>query len=222
MLITQDSDKSVGLLQGFGNRNMSSLAIVVAAHVALGAALLLGASRTAVTTSAPPPIVWLPDKTPIKPVDRIKEFEPRASTPTLTTVVDLPTLPPITDSSPTITTPSVNSGTQNEGAVAGPEQVAPTIPAVATVSRDVGVACPNARDVQSTMRYPVEARRDGLAGDVVAQFVVGANGAIRDVVIASSSNRLFNREVLRAVANFRCQGQGQDVLVEAPFTFRLE
>lgn len=222
MLITQDGSKVAGLQQGFGNRNMSSLAIVVALHVALGAALLLGVSRTVVTTSAPPPVVWLPERTPIKPVDRIKEFEPRPSAHTLTTVVDLPTLPPITDSSPTITAPPVNPGTQSDVTVAGPEQTVPTTPIVATASRDVGVACPNAREVQSNMRYPVEARRDGLAGDVVAQFVVGANGAIRDVVIASSTNRLFNREVLRAVASFRCHGQGQDVLVEAPFTFRLE
>ena len=44
---------------------------------------------------------------------------------------------------------------------------------------------------------------------------------VRDVVIKSSSNRVFNRESLRAVAGLSCQGQGRDIRVVAPISFKL-
>jgi periplasmic protein TonB len=222
MFITEASGKVGTLQQGYGSRNVSSLAIVVALHATLGAALLLGVARTALTTPAPPrPITVLPDVRPEKTIERLREFE-QSRRHHLTTFVDLPVLPPITDAAPVISQPPVDSNMRSNTASTEPLRGTPAVPAIATPSREVGVACPNAREVQGSMRYPAEARREGVAGDVVARFVVGANGTIRDVVIASSSNRLFNREVLNAVASFRCQGQGQDVLVEAPFTFRLE
>ena len=71
------------------------------------------------------------------------------------------------------------------------------------------------------MSYPTQARRDGIQGNVVARFMVGANGAIRDISIASTSNQALNRAVINAVGQFRCVAQGQDVMVEAPFVFRL-
>jgi periplasmic protein TonB len=85
----------------------------------------------------------------------------------------------------------------------------------------LAAACPNAQSIRSTMRYPIVARRDGLEGDVLARFVVGANGAIRDIAIVSSSNRVFNQAVTSALAQFSCVGQGRDVAVEVPFSFRL-
>jgi len=45
----------------------------------------------------------------------------------------------------------------------------------------------------SSIVYPREALKDGIEGDVVIEFTVGANGQIKDVVIKSSSNRVFNR-----------------------------
>ncbi len=85
----------------------------------------------------------------------------------------------------------------------------------------LSVACPNSQAVRGRIRYPLAARRDGLEGDVVARFVVGADGAVRDIVIASSTNRAFNSTVVQAVAQFSCIGQGREVAVEVPFSFRL-
>jgi len=72
------------------------------------------------------------------------------------------------------------------------------------------------------VNYPVQARLDGLQGDVLARFIVGAAGDIRNVQIIRSSNRVFNAPVLAAVKQLNCVAQGQDVAVEMPFWFRLE
>lgn len=83
------------------------------------------------------------------------------------------------------------------------------------------VACPNSREVQANMVYPAPARRSGIQGDVIARFVVGANGSIRDIAIISSTSQTLNLAAINAVAQFRCVGQGQDIVVEAPFSFKL-
>ena len=91
-----------------------------------------------------------------------------------------------------------------------------------TPSMAVSAACPNSQAVRTSMRYPLMARRDGVEGDVVARFIVGAAGGIRGAEIISSSNRVFNSAVLAAVQQFQCAGQGRDVMVEVPFSFRLQ
>lgn len=89
-------------------------------------------------------------------------------------------------------------------------------------SAGLGAACPNAQGIRSTMRYPAQARRDGLQGEVLARFVVGARGDIRDIDIVSSSHWAFNSAVLSAIKQFNCVAQGREVSVEVPFSFRLE
>lgn len=111
-------------------------------------------------------------------------------------------------------------------AVASTVDAAPGIPVLGTdtgtaPAAGLATACPNAQAVRNNVRYPLAARRDGLEGDVVARFVVGPNGAIRDIAISSSTNRAFNGTVTQAVAQFACVGQGKDVAVEVPFSFRL-
>ena len=66
------------------------------------------------------------------------------------------------------------------------------------------------------------ARREGLQGEVVAQFLVAAKGEIRNINIVSSSNRAFNNAVMNAVKQFSCVGQGREVTVEVPFSFKLD
>jgi periplasmic protein TonB len=209
---------------GYGTRNLSSFAIVVALHAALGAAMLLGMPRTTIMKAEPPPVTVIPPQPPVvEPTPPVKIVPPTLSRPVISTFVDVPILPPIQSTTqdsvtvPTVTTPS-SIVSDTPSSTRGDTVVVTTQPA----SRDVGVMCPNAAQVQAGMRYPADARREGIAGDVVARFVVGSNGAIRDIAIVSSSHRLLNRSVLRAVEEFRCHAQGGDVLVEAPFSFRLE
>ena len=57
---------------------------------------------------------------------------------------------------------------------------------------------------------------------MLIEFTVTGDGQIKNVEIKSSSNRVFNRAALAAVqGRLTCEGQGQDVRVQAPISFRL-
>ena len=56
---------------------------------------------------------------------------------------------------------------------------------------------------------------------MVIEFTVTANGQVKDTVIKSSSNRVFNRSSMAAVSQLSCAGQGQDIRVQAPLSFKL-
>ncbi len=84
------------------------------------------------------------------------------------------------------------------------------------------VVCPNYVEVMSSIRYPREALLDGIEGEVLIEFTVTGGGEIKDVEIKSSSHRLFNRVALTAVqSGLTCKGQGQDVRVQAPVSFKI-
>jgi protein TonB len=89
-------------------------------------------------------------------------------------------------------------------------------------SKSARVVCPNYVEVMSKIEYPRQALLDGTEGEVLIEFTVAADGQIKDVVIKSSSNRVFNRAALGAVqSGLACQGQGQDVRVQAPVSFKI-
>ncbi len=223
---TQITSAQVAFQQAYGEKNgtkkLSSMAAVVALHVVVGALFLAGLTHSVV---APKPKDYefriLPPeiKTP-KPVDTAPNIKPNV--PVFNVIIVEP--PPVSYDQPRIELPiSAGTGQASDSPSSGPANGAVDNGiATKTSAPTVGVACPNSREVQTTMSYPAQARRDGIQGNVVARFVVGANGVIRDISITSSSNQALNRAVISAVAEFRCVGQGQDVMVEAPFVFRLK
>jgi len=74
----------------------------------------------------------------------------------------------------------------------------------------------------SSIRYPREALLDGIEGEVLIEFTVAGSGEIKDVEIKSSTHRIFNRVALTAVqSGLTCKGQGQDVRVQAPVSFKI-
>jgi protein TonB len=87
--------------------------------------------------------------------------------------------------------------------------------------RSAQIACANYREVMSSIVYPREALKDGLEGEVVIEFTVGGNGQIKDAVIKSSSNRVFNRASMAVVSQLQCQSGGQDIRVQAPISFKI-
>jgi protein TonB len=197
-------------------RNITGLVLVVALHVGMVMALMVGLTRHIPLFNPPPPIEWVSIKDTPKPV--VKPAAHKPPTPLTAPVIAprdlLPDLPPIVDTvTSSSTTVNGDPGTST-GSGAGESTGA--------VSSSVGIACPNSQGVRSSMRYPVQARREGLQGDVLARFVVGANGRIRDISIVDSTNRAFNGAVIEAVREFSCVAQGQDVTVEVPFSFRLQ
>ena len=72
-----------------------------------------------------------------------------------------------------------------------------------------------------SISYPREALKDSIEGEVVIEFTVTATGQVKDTTIKSSTNRVFNRSSMAVVSELKCQGQGQDIRVQAPISFKL-
>jgi len=113
--------------------------------------------------------------------------------------------------------PVVTAVTQAPPAPPPPVAEAPR-PAVVAV----GVACPNHREVQSRVTYPPQALRLGQTGEVEIEFTVSPTGAVGDIGVIRSTNKIFNSVSASAVAQFRCVGQGQPIRVRVPFVFKLD
>lgn len=199
-------------------QRFGGLAMVAIAHVLVIGTLMLGVTRT-IPRIAPLEdltVVFIP-QTPKPPPTKMElPKQPAPLTPSVVTppVVDIP---PVVIESTISVTPVVDVAPVNPG-----PPIAVRTDGSGTPATGLAAACPNAQGIRSTMRYPPEARRQGLQGDVLARFVVTASGQIRNIDIVSSSNRAFNSSVINAVGQFACIGQGRDVAVEVPFTFRLE
>jgi protein TonB len=98
-----------------------------------------------------------------------------------------------------------------------PKPVAPPAPVSASV------ACSNYREVVSRTAYPRQARRLGLtSGEALIQFTLTAGGEIRNVTTLRATHRTFARASAEVVQQFRCKGLGREVLVNVPFSYRLE
>ncbi len=107
--------------------------------------------------------------------------------------------------------------------IAKPVETAPPAPPPPQV-RSATVACSNYREaIKSALTYPREALLGNITGEVTIEFTITANGQVKDPVVKSSSNRIFNRAALNAIQNggLQCQGQGQDVRVLAPIAFTI-
>ncbi len=71
--------------------------------------------------------------------------------------------------------------------------------------------------------YPREAIRAGIErGEATIQFTLTASGEIKDIKSLRASNPIFARNSIRIVGQYKCQGQGRDVLVTVPFGYKLE
>jgi len=103
-----------------------------------------------------------------------------------------------------------------------PVAKAPPPPPAPSGPKSARVVCPNYVQVMSSISYPRAALLDGIEGDVLLEFTVTGSGEIKDVEIKSSSNRIFNRVALDAIqSGLSCKGQGQDVRVQAPVSFKI-
>jgi protein TonB len=71
--------------------------------------------------------------------------------------------------------------------------------------------------------FPREAQRAGLEeGSALIQFTLRASGEISDVKAVDASHAAFARGAMRIVGEYKCTGQGRDVVVQVPFKFRSD
>jgi protein TonB len=204
-------------------RHLIGIGAVVILHVLVVWALVSGLARKVVEVVKGPIEVKVIEEIIKKPPPPPESLPPppkvQAPPPPFIPPPEVNIAPPPTPA-PTITAVTKDAPPAPHAPVIAkvPETPAPAAPPAV---RSAQVACANYRDVMSNIAYPREALKDGIEGDVVIEFTVGANGQIKDAVIKSSSNRVFNRAAMGAVGQLSCQSGGQDIRVLAPLSFKL-
>jgi protein TonB len=152
----------------------------------------------------PPPKLEAPPP-PFIPPPEIQIANPPPPQPTITATT--PTPPP----APVVIAPS-------------PPPAAPAPPAPpAPTTASAGVVCSNYATVMGDVAYPREAQRQGIErGDATIQFTLTASGEVKDIKAIHSSNQIFARNSIRIVSAYKCQGQGRDLTVTVPFSYKME
>jgi protein TonB len=200
-------------------RHLAGITAVVLLHVLVIYALVTGLARTVVEVVKGPIDVKVIEeiiKKPPPPPEVVPPPPKMAAPPP-------PYMPPpeVNIAQPS-QAPTITAVTQE----APPAPQAPVIqkpvetPPAPTV-RSARVVCANYVEVMSSIVYPRDALRQNLEGEVVIEFTVTAAGQVKDAVIKSSTNRVFNRPSMDVIERLSCQGQGQDVRVQAPIGFKL-
>ena len=81
--------------------------------------------------------------------------------------------------------------------------------------------CPNSQAVRTEIRYPALAHTERIQGEILIDFTVAANGDIKDIEVKSIPIPVLDDASIEAVRKFKCEGQGRDVRMRMPFSFRL-
>jgi protein TonB len=201
-------------------RHAVGITVVVLLHVLIVWALVSGLARTVVEVVKGPIDVKVIEEIIKKPPPPPEVVPP----PPKLAAPPPPFIPPpeINIAPPPTQAPTISAVTQE--APQGPQAPviqkpveAPPQPAV----RSARVVCANYVEVMQSIVYPREALKDNLEGEVIIEFTVTASGQVKDTAIRSSTNRVFNRASMAVVSQLSCQGQGQDVRVQAPISFKL-
>jgi len=189
-------------------KHLPSITMVVGLHLLLGWALVNGLARKVVD------VLKAPIETKI--IEEIKKPPP-----------DTPPPPPpklATPPPPFIPPPEVN--------IQAPVSTAPTITTVTTTPPPVAApppapvqASPVRKEFKPLSRvnptFPRQALQQGITGRVVAWVYVSPNGSVSNVEIKSSSNRLFDREVVRALSQWRFNPEPVGFIGEYEIVFNL-
>jgi protein TonB len=202
-------------------RHAVGITAVVLLHVLIVWALVSGLARTVVEVVKGPIDVKVIEeiiKKPPPPPDVVPPPPKLAAPPP-------PFIPPpeINIAPPPTPAPAISAVTQEAPTapqapiIQKPVEAPPPKPAMTSAR----VACANYVQVMQSIVYPREALKDGIEGEVIMEFTVTASGQVKDTVIKSSTNRVFNRASMAVVSQLTCQGQGQDVRVQAPISFKL-
>jgi protein TonB len=194
-------------------KHLTGIVVVLILHVALGYALMNGLATKVMN------VIKQPLETKI--IEEVKKPPPPDTPPPPPPkmVQLLPTFvpPPEVNIQAAVTVPTISNRTSTPPPVYAP----PAPPAPVAAPPSVGVACPNSQEIRTNIKYPVQARKDGLQGEVLIEMTIAANGEVKDVEVKSSTNRAFNSVSINASRQFKCNGQGRDVRVQVPYSFKL-
>jgi protein TonB len=191
-------------------RHLPSISMVVALHLILGWALVTGLARKVVE------VMKAPIETKI--IEEIKKPPP-----------DTPPPPPpklATPPPPFIPPPEINIQVpviQTAPAITVVQTTAP--PVVAPPPAPPTQATPVRKEFKPSSRvnpaFPRQALQQGITGKVIAWVYVAPNGNVSNVEIKQSSNRLFDREVVRALSQWKFNPEPVGFIGEYEIVFNL-
>jgi protein TonB len=194
-------------------KHLPSIAMVVVLHLVLGYALVSGLARKVVEVLKPPIETKIIEEIKKPPPDVPPPPPPKLAAPPPPFIpppeinIQVPTIAP----PPTITVQSTTPPPPGPPPVAVP-QVAPQ-PAV----RKNYAAAYRVEPV-----FPRQAQKDGLSGRVVAWVHVSPAGTVTNVEIKQSSNRIFDREVIRALSQWKFNPEPIGFVGEYEIIFNLK
>lgn len=195
-------------------RNYTGIGLAVLVHLAIGYALIHGLSRTFIDRVPPPTDVTFVPEAPKPPPREVAPPEaplvqvpPTAYVPPREIEIQVPV-----DSLPTIdarttTPPPVTAGTSTDS------------------GNGTAIASAVRKEFRPAYRvdpiYPRVAQRDGLAGRVVVRLHVTPEGTVSQVQIMSASSRVFEREVTRALSQWKFRPEPVGFIGEYEIVFNL-
>jgi len=201
-------------------RHLIGMTIVILLHVIVIYALLTGLARKAVDVikkpltatiieeiKLPPPPPPPPPKKIIEPPKAVAPVQPYVPPP------DIPTPAPVEP--PVISAPSITP--PPEPFVIAPPVVAPPPPKPAIRRGLVPL-------VKVNPIYPREAIRSGIEkGRVVARLFIDEKGSVTEVrIVEADPPGVFNKEVIRALSQWKFQAEGEKFVGEVELTFTLK
>ena len=213
-------------------RHLVGITLVIAFHAFIVYALVTGLAKKVVDVvrapietkvieeikkPPPPPEIVVPPPPkleapppPFIPPPEIQVTAPPPPAPTITATT--PTPPPA---------PVVIAPAPPVPVVAAAPAPAPPPAAPAVVS--AGVACSNYSTVMGDAGFPREAQRLGLEkGEALIQFTLTPSGEVKDIKSLRASHPAFAKNSIRIVGEYKCAGQGREVIVQVPFGYKLE
>ena len=199
--------------RSFG-RHAPSILLVMALHLAVGYALVTGLARKVVEVIKAPletkiieEIKKPPPDTPPPPPPKLAAPPPPFIPPPEINIQAPP--PPPTQTITTVTTAPPPPGP--------PPVIAPQPQVQPAVRREYKAA------YRVDPVYPRQAQRDGTSGRVIAHVVVQPNGTVSEVrIISAQPPRVFDREVIRALSQWKFNPEPVGFIGEYEIVFNLK
>ena len=195
-------------------RHAPGIALVTVLHIAVGYALVTGLARKVVEVIKAPLETKIIEEIKKPPPDTPPPPPPKLAAP------PPPFIPPpeINIQVPTITQAPTITTVTTTPPPAAPPPVAATAPAPQPLLRKEYKAAYRVDPV-----FPRQAQRDGISGRVIAHVVVQPNGAVTEVrIISAQPPRVFDREVIRALSQWKFNPEPVGFIGEYEIVFNLK
>jgi protein TonB len=193
-------------------KHLPSIAMVVVLHIVVGYALVTGLARKVIEVMKQPIETKIIEEIKKPPPDVPPPPPPKLAAPPPPFIpppeinIQMPTI----TQAPTITAVTTTPPPPGPPPVAHPQVIQPAI----------------RREYKASYRveptFPRQAISQGMSGQVIAWVHVAPNGTVTNVEIKTSTNRIFDREVVRALSQWKFNPEPVGFIGEYEIVFKLQ